>query len=105
MAKKNGVRVRISHQRVEALRELCEEMLEEFAPRNDHHHLLREYMAELHEELGKMAQRSQHLYTLTLSGPQATAFYQLWNLMDIKHDKYAVMIVDNLLAKMSSLAA
>lgn len=79
--------------------------MEEFAPHNDHHYLLREYMTELHDGLTEMLQRSQNLYTLCLSGTQATAFYQLWNLLDIKHDKYATMIVDTLLAKMSRIAA
>jgi hypothetical protein len=80
-------------------------MLEEFRPDNDHRQLLHEYMQDLQEKLDAMRQRNQALYTLLLSGPEAVAFYQLWNMLDIKHDKYAVLIVDNLLKKMSSLAA
>jgi hypothetical protein len=105
MAKKRGFRLRINHQRVEALHEVCCEMLEEFRPDNDHRQLLHEYMQDLQEKLDAMRQRNQALYTLLLSGPEAVAFYQLWNMLDIKHDKYAVLIVDNLLKKMSSLAA
>ncbi|MES2701753.1 MAG: hypothetical protein V4649_03895 [Bacteroidota bacterium] len=105
MAKARGIRLRVSYQRVEALHELCSEMLEEFVPVNDHHHLLREYMTELHDELSAMLQRKQHLYTLTLAGAATTAFYQLWHMLDIKHDKYACLVVDNLIKKMSSLAA
>jgi hypothetical protein len=105
MAKTRGIRLRISRQRVEALKELCEEMLEEFVPANDHHRLLREYMTELRDALTMMLARNQHLYTLTLSTTAATAFYQLWHLMDIRHDRYASMIVDTLLQKMSNLAA
>jgi hypothetical protein len=52
-----------------------------------------------------MLERNQDTYTLILNGPEAVAFYQLWNMLDIQHDKYAVLIVDNLLKKMSSLAA
>ena len=105
MAKKRGIRIRISYQRLEALGEICGEMLEEFRPANDHHQLLREYLAELHEKLYAMLRRNQELYTLILMGAETTAFYQLWNLLDISRDKYAILIVDNLLKKMSSMAA
>lgn len=105
MAKKRGISLRISQQRVEALREICEEMLEEFAPANEHQQLLREHLLELQYKLREMLGRNQQVYTLTHSGAEAIAFYQLWNMLDISRDKYASLIVDNLLEKMSSLAA
>jgi len=105
MAKRKGVRIRISYQRVEALIEICDEMLEEFRPVNDHQLLLREYLEELHHKLRAMQARKQELYTLILTGTEAIAFYQLWKQMDISRDKYAILIVDNLLKKMSALAA
>jgi hypothetical protein len=105
MAKKRGIRLRVSYQRVEALCEICGEMLDEFKPDNDHRQLLHEYMMDLRSRLEEMLQREQDNYTLILAGPEAVAFYQLWNMLDIRHDKYAVLIVDNLLRKMSSLAA
>jgi hypothetical protein len=105
MAKKRGIRLRISYQRIEALQEICGEMLDEFKPDSDHRQLLHEYMQELQYKLQDMLARNQENYTLMLAGPEAVAFYQLWNMLDIRHDKYAVLIVDNLLKKMSSLAA
>lgn len=105
MAKKRCIRLRISHQRLEALHEICTEMLEEFKPDSSHRQLLHEYMQELHHRLREMLGRNQDLYTLLLTSPEAVAFYQLWNMLDIRHDKYAELIVDNLLKKMSSLAA
>lgn len=105
MAKSRGIRVRISHQRVEALHEICDEMLEEFKPHNEHQLLLKEYLAELREHLDNIKQRNQNLYTLILSGTEALAFYQLWKMLDISNDKYATLIVDNLLKKMNGLAA
>ncbi len=105
MAKKRGLRLRINHQRVEALHEICCEMLEEFKPDSDHRQLLHEYMLDLRAKLDEMLQRNQENYTLLLAGPDAVAFYQLWNMLDIRHDKYALLIVDNLLKKMSSIAA
>jgi len=105
MANKRGIRLRISTQRIEALLEICDEMLEEFLPLNEHQHLLREYMRDLQDKLRTLMKRHQEMYTLVLNGTEAMAFYQLWNVLDISRDKYAVLIIDNLLKKMGSLAA
>jgi len=105
MAKKRGVRVRISQQRLEALKEICEEMLEEFAPVDEHQLLLKEYLLELLYKLQDMLKRNQYMYTLSHSGAEAIAFYQLWNMLDISCDKYANLVVDTLLKKMSGMAA
>lgn len=105
MAQKRNIRVRISHLRVEALIEICKDMLGEFKPQNDHHFLLREYMQELQHRLTLMSRRPQDEYTLTLSGTEAVAFYQMWQMMDLKHDKYATVIVETMVKKISALAA
>ena len=105
MAKKRGIRVRISHQRLEALLDISGDILEAFRPLNDHHYLLREYMRELQHKLRNMSTRMQEEYTLSLTGTEAVAFHQLWNMLDIRYDKYASVIVETMLRKMSSLAA
>ena len=105
MAKKRRINIRISQQRVEALKEICEEMLEEFAPLNEHQQLLREHLVDLQDKLKEMLGRNQQNYTLSHSGSEAMAFYQMWQMLDISRDKYANLVVDNLLKKMSSLAA
>jgi len=105
MAKKRGIRLRISCQRVAALLEICDEMLEEFNPANEHQLLLKEYLTEFQDQLQDMLKRNQEMYTLCLSGTEAIAFHQLWKMLDISSDKYANLIVDNLIRKMSSLAA
>ncbi len=105
MAQKRSIRVRISHQRIVALLDICDEMLVSFRPVNDHHSLLKEYMLELQHRLQTMTKRAQEEYTLTLSGTEAVAFYQLWNMLDIRHDKYAALIIETMLKKMSALAA
>ena len=64
MAKKRGVRVAISKQRVEALLEIGQEMLEEFRAENEHQYLLREYLAELVQNLKVMLRRQQEDYML-----------------------------------------
>lgn len=95
----------MSRQRIEALKEICEEMTEEFAPANEHQLLLREYLLELRVKLAALLKRDQEKYLLNLSGAEATAFYQLWNIMDISRDKYATLIVNHMLQKISLLAA
>lgn len=105
MAGKRGIRIRISHQRLEALLELCRRMEEEFNPANDHQQLLMAYLHELRDLLRGMAARNQHLYTLMLCDAEAIAFYQLWNMLDISEDKYARLVVDNLIRKMNAMAA
>ncbi len=105
MAQKRHIRVRISHLRVEALIDICKDMLSSFKPLNDHHFLLREYMQELQHKLKLMSKRMQDDYTLSLSGTEAVAFYQMWQMMDLKHDKYATVIVETMVKKITSLAA
>ena len=105
MAKKRSIRLRISNQRVAALLEICDEMREEFKPANEHQLLLKEYLLELRDQLQEMLNRKQGIYTLILKGTEAIAFWQLWNMLDIRNDTYANLVVDNVLRKMSSLAA
>lgn len=102
---KRTVRVRISHDRLEALHQLCTEMKNEFTPENEHGRLLKEYMLELEHRLKNMADRNQERYTLNLTSAEAIAFYQLWNMLDIRYDKYANVIVGNLIDKMSAIAS
>lgn len=105
MAQKRHIRVRVSDLRVEALQELCTDILDTFKPTNDHQYLLREYMRELQHTLASMKRRPQGEYTLSLSGTEAVAFNQLWKMVDISHDKYANVIVENMMKKINSLAA
>jgi hypothetical protein len=104
MAKTRGLRIRMDRQRVEALTEICEEMREEFIPVNEHQHLLKEYLGDLLHKLRDMIKQGQQNCTLLLSATESIAFYQLWSMLDISHDKYAMLIVDNLLKKMGALA-
>ncbi len=105
MAQQRNIRVRISHQRVEALLELCSNICNTFKPTNEHHFLLKEYMVELQHKLKKMIARIQDMYTLSLSHTEAIAFYQLWHIMDLQHDKYAGIVIGTLLKKISAIAA
>lgn len=105
MAKNRGIRLRISAQRIHALLEICDEMLEDFQPANEHQLLLAEYLHELQYKLTEMLKKNQEMYMLHLVGAETMAFYQLWNMLDISNDKYAVIIVNDLLQKMSAIAA
>ncbi len=105
MAKKRSIGVRLSHQRIEALMEICRGELETFLPQNDHQFLLREYLTDLEHKLVLLVRRPQEYYTLSLSGTEAIAFHQLWQMLDIRRDKYAAVIVETMLKKISSIAA
>ena len=96
-ATQRGIKLRISRQRLESLQEICAEMIEEFKPANAHQHLLNEYLQDLVVQLKDMLARNQELYTLIFCGFEATAFYQLWQMLDISRDKYANLIVDSIL--------
>jgi len=102
---KRLIKVPVTGDRLEALCNLCKEMKEEFKPKNEHGRLLQEYMLELEHRLQLMVQRKQDRYTLNLAGTEAMAFYQLWNMLDIRHDRYAKVIVGSMIQKMSALAS
>jgi hypothetical protein len=106
MAKeRSSIRVRISHQRMEALADICEELATDFKTLNEHQVLLKAYMHDLRYKLRDMMRKEQEQYLLVLTRTEATAFYQLWNMVDIRHDRYAMLIVEDLVRKMSPLAA
>jgi hypothetical protein len=97
-----AIRISITNDRLEALHGLCAEMKDDFKPKNEHGSLLKEYMLELEHRLNKMMQRKQERYTLCLTGTETMAFYQLWNMLDIRHDRYAKVIVGSMIQKMSA---
>jgi len=100
MGKRTLVKIRINRDRLEVLYSMCTDMLEEFKPGNEHQQLLREYLEELHQKLHKKMATSQWLYTLNMSNTETIAFQQIWKLLDIKHDKYATIIIDALIRQM-----
>lgn len=102
---KRGIKIRVTGDRLEALHNLCIEMKDDFKPNTEHGILLKEYMLELEHRLQKMVQRRQERYTLNLSTTEAIAFYQLWNMLDIRHDRFAKVIVGTMLQKMSAIAS
>lgn len=95
----NAVKVRINYERVEALHELIGDMINGFVVEDEHEGLLMEYMTELHYRLGKMKERAQELYTWTMSGTEAIAFRQMWQMLDLKENKYAGIIVQSILGQ------
>jgi len=99
------VRIRINFQRLESLYHICTDMTDEFAPRDEHGYLLREYLLELHHKLRKMLERKQERYTLNLVGTESIAFYQLWKRLDLQNDQYANVIVGSIMGKLSALAS
>lgn len=101
MAKSVVIKIRISQLRVEALVEICKEMLAEFKPKNDHHALLLEYMRDLVHRLNGLLARPKDAYSIGFSTTEAMAFYQLWQMLDVRHDKYATVVVEGILKKIN----
>jgi len=101
MAKRlvNAVKARINHERVEALHIICDDMLKQFKPEDEHEQLLHEYLTELHHRLRKMKEKNQELYTLNMSGTEAIAFRQLWGMLDLRQDKYASIIIRSIISQ------
>jgi len=100
MAKRlKQVKIRIIRERLEALYSICDDMLQEFKPENETEHLMREYLKELHHQLYKKMALNQSMYTLHMSGTEAVAFRQLWNVLCIKNDKYAAILVRSILGQ------
>ncbi|MBA3828662.1 MAG: hypothetical protein H0X33_06980 [Taibaiella sp.] len=101
MAKRlnSAVKIRINHDRLEALHSVCTDMLQQLKPETEHEQLMRAYLADLQQQLTKKMQRSQDLYTLNMSGTEAVAFRQLWDVLSLKHDKYASIIVKAMLGQ------
>ncbi len=102
---KRTIALKISYERAEVLYGVCDEVKELFVPRNEHERLLHEYMQELHYKLQRMLQKRQEKYVLRLSGTEAEAFFQLWNMLDLRRHKYAQVVVDSIFQKMSVLSA
>jgi len=94
-----AVKVRINHERVEALHEILRDLIEGFEPEDAHEELLKEYMTGLKLELQKMASRQQLLYTFTMSGTEAIAFRQMWQMTALKENKYASIIVQSIIGQ------
>jgi hypothetical protein len=105
MAKKRGIRINITHQRIEALADLCRETLTLLAPADDHQCLLKEHLADLHHRLRGMATKEQEKYTLTMGSTEYMAFYQVCQLMRFNQDRYKALVVGDMLSKLSANAA
>ncbi len=103
MAIKRSIKIALSYQRMEALNEICEEMIDDFKPANEHQNLLYAFLLELRHRITQLLKNNQANYFLTFLSMEAIAFYQLWHIMDIRHDKYAALIVDAIMKKLSSL--
>lgn len=98
-----GIRLRTSNQRINALLDISEQMKKEFTPANEHQILLAEHLIYLNAKLSDMSERNQEMYTLHMTGLESLAFYQLWNMLDISSDKYAEIIVSDLIKRIKQL--
>ena len=101
MAKRpsRGVKIRLTRERLEALHSICDEMLKTFKPENKTELLMREYLKELHYVLNSKIKTEQCLYTVHMTGMEAISFRQLWDVLNIKNDKYASILIRSILGQ------
>jgi hypothetical protein len=105
MDKKRSIGICISHQRLEALSEVCSSVLRNLRPVDGNGLLLREYIRGLQHKLWSMAREAQETYTLSLTSDEAMAYNQLWQLQGVKDDKYTAIIIGAMFNHARSLAA
>jgi MoaA/NifB/PqqE/SkfB family radical SAM enzyme len=94
---KKAVKIRVVRDRLEALHFVCSDMLKLFTPEDETELLVLEYLKELHHVLSKKLEANQGIYTIHMSGTEATAFRYLWKVLDIKDDKYACIVINGIL--------
>jgi hypothetical protein len=97
--RKNQLRIRITRERIEALHGVCEDMITLFKPENMHEQLAYAYLYELYTTLTEKMRLYQSVYTLHMSMMEAMSFKQLWNVIDMQHNKYACILIRNILNK------
>jgi hypothetical protein len=99
---KRPVRIRIGHDRLEAMHSIFSDMATEQAAADEHGRLLYTHLCELQQKMDAMLQRRQERYTLSMCGSEALALYQLWHKMDTKNDRYARVITGSIIDKIES---
>lgn len=102
MKHRKGISIRLSHQRVEALIEIMDEMQDGLEPQNEHQELLNAHLKQIHFTLQNIVKKNQDLYTLNLGATESIAFHQVWKMYGGGGDKYAQLIVDTLLKKIQN---
>lgn len=96
---RHTIKIRLTREKLEALHCICDDMMKEFVPENETEYLMLEYLKELHHDLSKKIKLDQNIYTLHMTGTEAVAFRQLWNVFYINNDKYAGILVRSVLGQ------
>ena len=105
MDQKRSIGVRIRHQRLETLQDICTSVLKNFLPVDGHEFQLRQYIRDLEHKLWNIAKNPEEVYMLSLSDDEAMAYNQLWQLQGIKDNTYTKIIVGTMLTRISAIAA
>lgn len=84
----NGVQIKLNPKELLAHKTLYEHVIANYAPANTHEQLLFEHAASLCRRLKKMAEKRQQGYSLRLTGIEALAYMQMWDIGDIEMDNY-----------------
>lgn len=93
----NSIKIKMNHNRLEALGQQYELLTDSYEPENAHEHLLFECLVLMRDKIEKMLRAAQLKYTLTLSSLEALAFFQVWNMVDTSHHVYADIVICNII--------
>ena len=106
MAKRTmRVGLRLNYERLEAMHKVCSSMAADFTPNEEHEYLLLTHLLELKRKMGKMLERNQGIYTLTLTASEALAFKQVWAICGRYQDRYTQVVVGSLVKKVNDMNA
>ncbi|MBA3829724.1 MAG: hypothetical protein H0X33_12360 [Taibaiella sp.] len=93
------IKIRLRHNRVEALYGILTQHVTLFEPATPHEHLLHEHLVALATRVHKMvAKERQERFTLNLTAVEALSFWQYFGECNLAWDPYADVIVKEMIA-------
>lgn len=96
--KKDFLEIKLSHERLEAFAKQYENVIEFYYPENEHETLLLECAKAMHHRLLILANKNQVNYTVKLNSIEAISLFQFWKEINIVHDPYSKLIIQQAIA-------
>ncbi|OSZ79298.1 hypothetical protein CAP35_13880 [Chitinophagaceae bacterium IBVUCB1] len=93
------ITIKVSHERLEAFSMQAGNVLMHYSPEDEHEKLLFEHLVEMQDAVQRKLQNEQKQYTISLTGSMSLAFMQLWTRVNISHDPYSRVFIDEVIGK------
>ena len=94
-----GIKLKVSYDRLDAFAKQCTNVIDVYAPEDDHEKLLFEHLVEMRDMVEKKLQNNQEHYTINMGGSLALAMLQLWQRVPIGDDPYSNVFIDEVIEK------